>query len=101
MVTIKREQSAGVNPVLDAKTIGEFVVAVNRELGLNLPERWPEGSEMAQLYALHVTVTTNEGGTGFTATATTLFPTLGGASSGLSGRTTATVTISVDSFPAP
>jgi hypothetical protein len=77
-------------PIIDAKTMVEFIKSVNADYGLNIPESWPEGSVLAGIWALPITVTAIIDG--YTATATIDFPTLGLPTTGLSGRFSATVT---------
>jgi len=77
-------------PIADARTMAEFITAMNAEYGLKIPESWPPGSSLAAIWALPVTVTAIVDG--YTATATADYPTLGLPTTGLSGRVSATVT---------
>ena len=76
-------------PIIRAKTIAEFVVAVNADYGLDIPESWPGGSALAAIWALPVSVA--ELADGYIATATKGYPTIGMPSTGLTGQLSATI----------
>jgi hypothetical protein len=83
---------AACPPIIDAKTIMEFIKAVNCEYRLNIPERWQDGSMLAQIWALEVSVSEGPDPGSFTATAKDLFPAIGLPAANFAGRFDATVT---------
>lgn len=95
---MKRRVKAWAIPIIDAKTVAEFVTAVNSKFWLNIPESWPDGSMLANLWALQVTVTESPDAQSYTATAKALYPAIGKPQASFAGRFEATVTGGTDFY---
>lgn len=95
-MSAKRKTSArrtqATPPILDAKTISEFIAAANEEFNLDLPESWPAGTVLANLWALKVEVRKDLDTGSYIATSTLDdYPTIGNGT-GMKGRFNAELT---------